>query len=402
MAVSNGGVPDGIGNGADTSAPAPEDKPQSLRDVAEQAWDDLEAEADLEDASESEAPQPRDDGRDERGRWVAKHPETIPGEQTQVPAPAVPPASQQPRPDPAQSNQAPAHWPQAARDMFARQTPEAREYLLERHAAMERDYTQKTQAAATAVEFVQALTPIFSHPDVQRSLVDFQTGQPVHPAEAIRQWTDMHLRAMHPDPRVRAGLARDIMQRMQLDPAAVFGHPQQGSPIPGMTPEDLKDPALRQFADYVADTHSGVAALRNELEMIKRQSAEQQKSVAAAAAKQGIDAFADAVDQQGNRLYPYFDAVLPELMELYHANPGRDLREAYDTACRMSATVWGQIQQSQSSNTRRREDNARAAAAARGNIRGRTAPVVKGDQAGQGQGLRAALEAAADEVGFEG
>jgi hypothetical protein len=399
MAALNGGTPDGVGNGADTSAPAPDDKPQSLRDVAEQAWDDLEAEADLEE--QQDETQPRDDGRDERGRFTARQP--LPGEQTPVPAPAVPPASQQPRPDPAQSNQAPAHWPQAAREMFARQTPEAREYLLERHAAMERDYTQKTQAAATAVEFTQALAPIFTHPAVQQSLVDYQTGQAVHPVEAIRQWTDMHLRAMHPDPRIRAGLARDIMQRLQLDPAAVFGHSQQGqSPVPGMTPEDLKDPALRQFADYVADTHSGVAALRGELEMIKRQSAEQQRAAATAYAKQGIDAFADAVDSQGNRLYPYFDTVLPELMELYRANPARDLREAYDTACRMSATVWGQIQQAQSSQSRRQQDNQRAAAAARGNIRGRTAPVSKGDQAQTPHSLRAALEAAADEVGFEG
>jgi DNA invertase Pin-like site-specific DNA recombinase len=68
----------------------------------------------------------------------------------------------------------------------------------------------------------------------------------------------------------------------------------------------------------------------------------------------------------------------------------------------MSATVWGQIQQAQSSQSRRQQDNARAAAAARGNIRGRTAPVSKGDQSGSPQGLRAALEAAADEVGFEG
>lgn len=393
--ASNGAVPDGIGNGADTSAPAPDDKPVSLRDVAEQAWDDLEAEADEIEPSE---PSSSERARDEQGRFIAR--ELPPGEQTPVPAPAIP-ASQAPRPDPAQGSQPPQHWPQQDRDMYARLPKEGQEFLMRRHNDMERDYTAKTQAAATAVEFVQALTPVFTDPDLQRSLVD-PNGQPVHPAEAVRQWAQVHMRASHPDPRVRAGLLRDLAQGMQLNPAAVFGQSQQGSPVPGMTPDDLKDPALRQFADYVADTHSGVAALRNELDMIKRQSSEQQKAAATAYAKQGIDAFADAVDQQGRRLYPYFDAVLPQLMELYHANPGRDLREAYETACWMSATIRGQIQQAQSSQSRRQQDNARAAAAARGNLRGRTAPVSKGDQSGSPQGLRAALEAAADEVGFEG
>jgi hypothetical protein len=115
----------------------------------------------------------------------------------------------------------------------------------------------------------------------------------------------------------------------------------------------------------------------------------------------GIDNFADEKDAQGNLLHPHFDAVLPQVIELYQANPNRDLREAYETAVWMNPQLRQTMIQSAQQTVEQKHSNQRAAAAARSNVRGRTSPVSKpGPQDGEPQGLRAALAAAADEVGL--
>ena len=66
---------------------------------------------------------------------------------------------------------------------------------------MEADYTRKSQQNATAVQAINALTPIFQDPDIARSLQENQ----MHPIQAIQDWARMHKAALSPDPRIRAG-----------------------------------------------------------------------------------------------------------------------------------------------------------------------------------------------------
>lgn len=284
MMVSNGG--EGA-NGADTT-PSPEstteqvEKPLSLREVAEQSWNEIEALPDDGDAGQEPPPAPGERPRDEHGRFVSRETPELPGEQTQqakpaVPAPAIPETQRPQAPDPASSSQAPESWSEQDRAMFAKLPKEGQEFLTRRYGEMERDYTQKSQANATAVQFTQSLAPVFTNEHVQRSLVDYQTGNPVHPVEAIRQWADMHVRAMSPDPNVRAGFLKDIVQRLQLDPAAVFGLTPAPAPA-ALTPEQMQDPALRHIADHVGRSLSEVNALRAELDTMKRQTVERANS----------------------------------------------------------------------------------------------------------------------------
>lgn len=376
------------------------DEPKSLREIAEAAWSDIEASPDeLVEPSEPAPAGQNAQPRDNKGRFATA------GEQsTQDPAPPpsekTAPPTQPPSPAPqGSSSEAPQHWSAEDKATFQKLPKEGQDFLLRRHTEMERDYQSKVQANATAVQFTQAVAPVFEHPSVTAALVDYQTGGRVHPVDAIKQWAAFHVRAMSKDPNERAGLLRELAQRLQLDPAAVFG--QGNQPMNGLSEEDMKDPAIRFFADHVGKTSKDLQALRDQLQEMSRQTTERASQEALRVTQWGIDQFADEKDAQGNLLHPHFDAVLPQVIELFQANPNRDLKEAYEAAVWMNPQLRQTLIQSERQSVEQKAANERAAKAARMNVRGRTSPVSKpASEADQPKGLRAAIEAAADEVGL--
>src|SRR4029077_19588636 len=109
--------------------------------------------------------------RDKSGRWIAKS-VVQPGEAIERP-PAADPAPKQPEgtgpsaadPDPAaqaRSNQAPEHWSAEDKATFLKLPQEGQAFLLKRHGEMEAEFTRKAQASAGAVQFTQALGPVFT------------------------------------------------------------------------------------------------------------------------------------------------------------------------------------------------------------------------------------------------
>lgn len=380
--------------------PVEQEKPRSLREVAEASWNEIES-AEVEPGTEGQPPAGQTEKpRDNLGRFVSKEP----GEQQPSPAPetdkTAPPApQQQPAPVPGSSTEAPAHWAAEDRALFAKQPKEVQEFLLKRHTAMEQDYQSKVQANATAVQFTQSVAPVFEHPTVQQALVDYQTGGRIHPVDAIKQWAAFHVRAMSPNVEDKIGLIKDLMQRLKLDPAAVLG--QGNQPVPGLSEEDMKDPAIRFFADHVGKTAQEVQALRNQLQDMNRQQSEAASAESLRVINWGIDQFADEKDAQGNPAHPHFDTVLPQLIELFSANPQRSLQEAYDAAVWMNPQLRQTLIQQERQSVEQKAANERAAKAARSNVRGRTSPVEKPAADGdKPKGLRAVIAAAADEVGL--
>lgn len=386
------GAPNGAANGADT--PPAEPPQQSLREIAEAAWDEVEA-----GSQEGQEPPPVDEGgqqRDAAGRFVAKTPEAKPGEQSEPPADPAPKKDQAPSEatpaDPARgSNQPPQHWSEQDRQIFAKQSPEAQEWLLRRHTEMERDYQSKAQANATAVQFTNALAPVFQDPTIAGSLQ--QTG--LSPFDAITQWAAFHKR-FYTDP---AGLLQELGQRAGLNPAAngQMSQPGQG---PAVSEADLKDPTIRSFADYLGKTFQDVQALRNELHQMRQQDADRQSAASVEASRWAIDNFAAEKDAQGNLMHPHFDAVLPQILDLLKANPDRDFREAYETAVWMVPEIRSGLLAAQQNQHKQQEANQRAKLAVRSNTRGITSPVSKPSPQGEAKGLRATIEAAADELGM--
>lgn len=385
-----------LSNGAE-QPPAAEPR-QSLREIAEAAWDELEPAAD--DGSEPPSGQ---DGRqrDSLGRFAPADPAAKPGEQSNDPAPQIVPDASDPAkpvdpaPTPGSSNQPPQHWAEADRKTFATLPPAGQEFLLRRHTEMERDYSAKTQAAATAVQFTQSLAPVFTHPVIAGAL----QAEGISPAEAINQWAGFQARAVDPNPQVRIGLLQELAKRMGLVNPAANG--QQSPPIlQGLSEEDQKDPVIRQFADHIGKTLQDVQALRGELTQYQQRDAERQNAETLKTTRWAIDSFADEKDAQGRPLRPHFDAVLPALMEMFRINPQRDMQEAYDTAIWSVPSIRAQLIAAERNSVQKQQGNERARQAVRGNVRGITSPVAKPASDGKKGGLRATLEASADEVGY--
>lgn len=383
----------------------PEATPRaSLRDVAEAAWDKVQDAADDTGNEPAQEAEPQDAGqsvqrRDSLGRFAPADQAAKPGEQSQAdPAPTNDPkAPGVAKPaDPAQgSNQPPQHWSEQDRQTFAKLTPEGQQFLLRRHTEMERDYQSKAQAAATAVQFTQSLAPIFQDPVISGSLQ--QAG--VSPFDAIGQWASFHRRALDPNPQVRMALLQELGQRMGLNPAATGQMSQSGQTV-ALSEEDLKDPAIRYFADNIGRTLSDVQALRAELNQMRQQDAQRQSAEAMKVNRWSIDQFADEKDAQGNLKHPHFDAVLPHMIELFRANPERPLQEAYDMAIWAVPSIRQSLIAAERNSVQQQQANQRARQAVRSNVRGVTSPVAKPAGEGKPKGLRATLEAAADEVGL--
>jgi len=364
------------------------ERPQSIREVAEAAYEEVTS----PDSEES----PREGGvqRDERGRFAPKEARTGEAEDEAPPSPEVKAEAPEP-PDPAKSNRPPDHWSAEDRAVFERLPPDAQAMLQRRYSEMEADYTRKSQANASAVQAVNQLAPIFSDPDIQRSLQEWQ----MHPIAAIQQWAGFHKRAVSPHVNDRAGLLIDLATQMGFDPAKLFATSQNRPPV-ALPPGVKDDPAVRYLADQYGKTANEIQAIRNEVQGIRQ--AEQQKfeQESLKVTRQGIDQFADMKGQDGKPLRPDFDEQLPFILELYKADPERDLAEAYETARRMNPKTWEQLVAAEKAKVHSQQSVAKAQAANRGNLRGMTAPVNK-PTAKTGNGtLRDILEASADEVGF--
>jgi hypothetical protein len=389
--------------------------PPSLRDIAEQAYDDLEDGVVPAEAPGPEGePQPEEPlasdarPRDKSGRWVSKTGEPQPGEAIEPldPAPKKPIQDQTPKaPDPAavqpaRSNQVPEHWSAEDKATFAKLPQEGQSFLLKRHGEMEAEFTRKSQASAGAVQFTQAVAPVFNDPQIVASLK--HAG--VSPVQAIQEWATWHKQGTSERQEDKFHLLVNLTQRMGLDPARIFSAlSNQQPPTPyGLSPEDMKDPAVKFIADHLGKTTNELGALRGELQRMQQAEQTAKAEWGVKNARQGIDGFADEKSADGRPLRPHFDTVLPYIIDLFRANPNRNLAEVYDAACWAHPEVRKQMVAAEQFRHQSQADMARARSAVRGNTRGLTTPVSRPNGAdGPSKGsLRDAVERSADEVGF--
>ncbi len=380
---------------------APEPK-QSLREIAEAAYDDISSQSDDDIGVEGAEPSPGDrgDGRDVHGRFVAKEPSQDAGEAKAKPSsPETPPVeTTQKTPDPAAqpgaSNQLPEHWSAEDKAMFAKLPQDAQSFLMRRHTEMEADYTRKSQANAEAVQALHSLTPVFQDPDIAKSMQENNFT----PMQAIMDWARLHKGAVSANPRDRATTLYEIAERMGFDPARVFA---PSRPPVQLTEEQKRDPAIMYFADLHSKAVSDLQALRAELTQFKSSEEGRIQEEALRVTRGSIDAFADEKDAQGKPLRPHFDKVIGLIIESLTADPSRDIQSVYEQACWAHPDVRREMLQAEQNRIHQQQSNERARLAAKGNTRGLTSPVSKPTPNEKAQkGLRGALEASAEEVGF--
>jgi len=271
---------------------------------------------------------------------------------------------------------------------------------MKRHGDMEAEFTRKSQASAGAVQFTQALAPVFSDPRLSASLK--QAG--VHPVQAIQEWAHWYKMGTSENQQEKFTLLVDLTHRMGLDPARIFSALQnRPPPLPeGITEADLKDPAIKFFADQFGRTQTKLSALEGQLQ--QRDQAEQKARAewGLNSARQNIESFASAKSADGRDLHPHFEKVLPQLIDMFKANPDRDMAEAYETACWANPEVRKQMVAAERFREQSQNDLQRARIAQRGNTRGITTPVSRpnGADGPSKGGIRDAIERSADEVGY--
>ena len=225
--------------------------------------------------------------RDARGRWASK--DGQPGEAAAESHPALTkiygtPAAGPAHPARASGEQRGTRQLVSAQDRqtFQALPQQAQEFLLRRHSEMEGDYQRRVQAASGAVQFAQALAPVFSDPVIAGSLQ--QSG--VAPLNAIEQWAGFHRRAMDPNPQVRSQLLGELADRMGLVNPATDG---QSAPTPALSPQDLQDPVIRHFADTLGRALNETQTLRGEIQRMQSQTAEQRQAESLRATRWTVD-----------------------------------------------------------------------------------------------------------------
>jgi hypothetical protein len=381
-------MPDPI-NPANGSAEPPAEEPRrTLREIAEESYDEVTGEVDS-DASEPAGQEDRP--RDNLGRFVKAEPGEAAAEEPPSPetTPEPTPVAEQPHPAPVtgEAAQAPTNWSAEVRARFQKLPQEDREFLLQRHHEMESDYQKRVQATAFSNQFVQAVTPVFNDPQIAESLR--REGRT--PVEFVYQMGAFHKRALSPELRDRVELLFELAQRMQIDPAAVFG--LSATPVNGLSKEDMANPAVKKIADQVGQTSARIQALEAEIQ--RRNQAETDALVESKRAE--IYAFADQKGPDGSLAHPYFDHFLPVIMEHYKANPGLSVAQCYEA-------VYGPVRDGLAAQykTQVGQQNSvqRAQSAVRSNVRGMTNPVSRPAPNGARRSLREVIEETADEVGL--
>lgn len=275
--------------------------------------------------------------------------------------------------------EAPAHWPAADRELFAKQTPEAQKWLLGRHKAMEADYTRRVQEVATFRREADELGEIFAPWKQQMDL------QGITRVQAIRQLAAAH-------------------KRMQEDPAVGIQWLAQNYGI------DLKSLVEGAAAADPAGESPTVKALRQQVETLSGQL----KTLTGAQNDQQMNAhlsqveqFAEAKDDQGKPKHPHFDEVAQDVARLIRAaragGETLSLQDAYDRAIYANPTTRAKVLAAQDAERRAKEESDRKAKAdaakraAAANITGEgsaSAVVTRNDGS-----VRSDLEAAFASVG---
>jgi len=224
--------------------------------------------------------------------------------------------------------EAPEHWSQERKELFARVDPDVQQAWIDREAEYERGIQQKAQEAAS---YRQAIEPIKQHLHM-RGMSETQWIQ------QMAAYTD----ALERDP---LGVIKAVAQQYGVD----LGNLDQGS-------DEFVDPQVKGMQDQI-----------RELERQIRESQQTAQQQQASAQEQAIAAFRDETDAQGNKAHPHFDAVSDDMLILANGyvaaqKPVPPLKELYERAAR-AAGLDQQKAQVQDLDKAKKAKRARSAAA---------------------------------------
>lgn len=217
----------------------------------------------------------------------------------------------------------PPTWNAEHKALFAKQTPEAQAFLLDRHRDMEADYTRKTQQLASFRQDFEPVQQLMApHMDAMR-----QAG--MTPARMVQAWMGVEHRFMNGD---GVNAIRDIAKAYKIDLAQVAS----GSPPavqPGQVdPTAAVDPTLQPLVQQIQ-------ALTQDANQRHQRDAQAEINRANAA----VDTFRAAVDDKGQPLHPHFAEVEQMMTRLAiaarQAGEMPDLNAIYEQAVYATPSV---------------------------------------------------------------
>lgn len=234
---------------------------------------------------------------------------------------------------------APENWAEDDRNTFKALTDlgdqgrSAQEFLLNRHKAMEGDYTRKNQERAEAMREYEPIRQLFE------PYADVLASQGLTPAAKIQQWAQ-------------------IEQSLTSNPIETLQWLAQQNNV------DLGSMEVQEQSPELTGLRKELNDLRNSI--TQRERADHDARLSAANAQ--IEEFSEMKTEAGELAHPYFADVMDEIVALAQAErqAGRepDLSAMYDKAVWMNPSTREKLITSQrEAEEKRRLDDARQKAA---------------------------------------
>lgn len=328
----------------------------SLASALSAAYDEVEqaAAADAGDAGDTAAETKPGRARDEHGRFARAEGEAEAADTAAADDPAKPAGgadAAEAKPEDAEATAAtdktgvepPANWSAADKErlaQLAKQSPEHAQWLLDRHKAMEADYTKKTTAIA---EFKKTYEP------VEQMLQPWQErirAAGLTTTGLIQSWATVE-RALAEGKGIQVlqnlvsnyKLDRnEVAKALGLTPGAAAGagdaKPADGAAAASTAPAVPEiPPALEPWVKELADLRDW----RQQKEAESQRQAQQQQQQEFARISTEVEAFRGATDKDGKTpLHPHFDEVEKDMVHLAQVARARGekptLAQLYETA----------------------------------------------------------------------
>jgi hypothetical protein len=205
----------------------------------------------------------------------------------------------------------PAHWPSEDRVMFQTLDHNTKQWLLQRHKAMESDYTKKTMDVAKERKKYTDLDKIFDQ--YKQDLIESGVDE----ARAVERLFSSYKDFKSNPHAALTKIAAQYGAELRLNDAAKDGDSRN---------------------------------IKQEIEQLKNAILQEKQNTAHLSLKMGrnkIDGFTAMTDVAGKKLYPHFDQLLPQIVMLAHADilEGKqpDIKDLYDRAAWAHPDVRGEL-----------------------------------------------------------
>jgi hypothetical protein len=250
----------------------------------------------------------RDDGRDQRGRFAPKQAAEAPASDpaADAPAPLVEPAAPvEPEAPAVPAIEAPQHWAAQDKELFGKLPPDGQKFLLDRHKAMEGDYTRRMQEIAPLRKSAEQWQPYLQ-----------QIG--ATPEQAFQALIGM-------EHTLRTGTAEQkqhALRKLAADYQITLEQTAQPAA------DEYVDPQVAALNQKLAQLEAWKTSREQAEQHHQRQQQEQQRSEL----QSTITNFASTKDEAGAPAHPHFEVVKETMAALIGSGQAPDLKTAYDMA----------------------------------------------------------------------